>query len=58
MLDGWEQAQPGRKNVLFRALANIRPSHLLDPRLFDFAGLRIDPPGAGDAAARGDRDPE
>lgn len=39
MLEGWEQAQPGRKTVLFRALANARPSHLLDARLFDFAGL-------------------
>ena len=41
MLEGWEQAQPGRKTVLFRSLANIRPSHLLDPRLFDFAGLEV-----------------
>ncbi len=39
MLDAWESARPGRKNVLFNALANVRPSHLLDPRLFDFAGL-------------------
>ena len=39
MLDGWEKAQPGRKNVLFRALTNARPSHLLDPKLFDFQGL-------------------
>ncbi|MEL6977179.1 MAG: tRNA 2-thiocytidine(32) synthetase TtcA [Pseudomonadota bacterium] len=39
MLDGWEAAQPGRKTVLFRALSNGRPSHLLDPRLFDFASL-------------------
>jgi tRNA 2-thiocytidine biosynthesis protein TtcA len=25
---------------MFRALMNARPSHLLDPALFDFAGLR------------------
>ncbi|MEO1291805.1 MAG: tRNA 2-thiocytidine(32) synthetase TtcA [Pseudomonadota bacterium] len=41
MLDGWEKVQPGRKTVLFRALTNARPSHLLDPKLFDFTGLSI-----------------
>jgi tRNA 2-thiocytidine biosynthesis protein TtcA len=25
--------------VMFRALTNVRPSHLADPELFDFAGL-------------------
>ena len=39
MLDGWEKAAPGRRLKMFRALMNARPSHLLDPRLFDFAGL-------------------
>ncbi len=39
MLDGWERARPGRRQVLFRALTNVRPSHLLDQALFDFAGL-------------------
>ena len=43
MLDGWEANAPGRRQVLFRALTNARPSHLLDPKLFDFAGLS---PGA------------
>ena len=32
---------PGRRQVMFRALMNARPSHLLDPKLFDFAGLTI-----------------
>ena len=39
LLDGWEARAPGRRQVMFRALMNARPSHLLDPALFDFAGL-------------------
>ena len=39
MLDTWEKNAPGRRQVLFRALTNARPSHLLDPKLFDFTGL-------------------
>ncbi|MDZ4136792.1 MAG: tRNA 2-thiocytidine(32) synthetase TtcA [Paracoccaceae bacterium] len=39
LLDGWESRTPGRRQVMFRALMNTRPSHLLDPALFDFAGL-------------------
>jgi tRNA 2-thiocytidine biosynthesis protein TtcA len=39
ILDGWEANSPGRRQVMFRALMNARPSHLLDPNLFDFAGL-------------------
>ena len=39
LLDGWESRSPGRRQVMFRALMNTRPSHLLDPELFDFAGL-------------------
>ncbi len=39
ILDGWEANSPGRRQVMFRALMNARPSHLLDPKLFDFARL-------------------
>lgn len=39
ILDGWEKNAPGRRQVMFKALTNARPSHLLDPKLFDFAGL-------------------
>lgn len=39
MLDGWEKAFPGRKQVMLRAMAHTRPSHLMDRKLFDFAGL-------------------
>lgn len=39
MLAEWEARHPGRRSSIFRALANIRPSQLADPALFDFAGL-------------------
>ncbi len=39
ILDGWEKNSPGRRQVMFRSLMNVRPSHLLDPALHDFAGL-------------------
>jgi len=39
LLDEWERRTPGRRNLMFRALMNARPSHLPDPALFDFAGL-------------------
>ncbi|SJZ52667.1 tRNA 2-thiocytidine(32) synthetase TtcA [Consotaella salsifontis] len=39
MLVDLERRFPGRKDVMIRALAHVRPSHLLDPALFDFAAL-------------------
>jgi tRNA 2-thiocytidine biosynthesis protein TtcA len=45
MLDDLEKRMPGRKDIMIRALGNIRPSHMLDPKLFDFLGLR---PAAGE----------
>jgi tRNA 2-thiocytidine biosynthesis protein TtcA len=39
MLQEWERARPGTKQNMLRALANSRPSHLLDPALFDFSAL-------------------
>ena len=39
ILDDWEKNSPGRRQVMFRALMNTRPSHLLDPELFDFKAL-------------------
>jgi len=41
ILDAWEKKSPGRRQIMFRALMNTRPSHLLDPLLFDFAGLGL-----------------
>ena len=39
LLDAWEDQSPGRRNIMFRALMNVRPSQLADPALFNFAGL-------------------
>jgi tRNA 2-thiocytidine biosynthesis protein TtcA len=39
LLDQWEVRTPGRRQIMFRALMNVRPSHLADPGLFDFAAL-------------------
>ena len=39
LLDEWEVRSPGRRQVMFRSLMNVRPSHLADPGLFDFVGL-------------------
>ncbi|MDE0695763.1 MAG: tRNA 2-thiocytidine(32) synthetase TtcA [Boseongicola sp.] len=43
ILDEWERNAPGRRQVMFRALMNARPSHLLDPQLFDFTRLASKP---------------
>ena len=39
MLKEWEKAEPGRISSILRALTDVRPSQLLDRRLFDFANL-------------------
>jgi tRNA 2-thiocytidine biosynthesis protein TtcA len=39
MLLEWEKRFPGRIETMFRSLANVVPSHLLDAKLFDFAHL-------------------
>lgn len=39
MLADLERRFPGRKQVMMRALSNVRAAHLLDPALFDFASL-------------------
>ncbi len=39
LLDEWEARSPGRRQIMFRALGNAKASHLLDPALFNFAGL-------------------
>ena len=44
MIADMEAKMPGRKDTMIRALTNVRPSHLLDRKLFDFAELA---PGEG-----------
>jgi len=40
MLREWERQFPGRIESIRRALADVKPSRLLDRKLFDFAGLK------------------
>jgi len=40
MLQHWDRKYPGRLETMFTALQNIQPSHLLDPELYDFKGLK------------------
>lgn len=47
MLDQWEQNSPGRRAVMFKALRNVRPSHLADGKLFDFLSLAPDDESGG-----------
>ena len=51
MLRGWEREDPGRIDRIFDAMARVVPSHLMDRKLFPFAGLQ--PTGVADA--EGDR---
>lgn len=39
LLSAWEEKRPGQREVMFRALQNVRASHLVDGRVFDFEGL-------------------
>ena len=39
MLNDIEAKMPGRKDTMIRALTNVRPSHLLDKKIFDFGAF-------------------
>ncbi|MCA1492363.1 tRNA 2-thiocytidine(32) synthetase TtcA [Sinorhizobium alkalisoli] len=43
MLADIERRMPGRKDTMLRALGHANPSHLLDPKLFDFQSLSPEP---------------
>lgn len=43
MLADIERRMPGRKDTMLRALGHANPSHLLDPKLFDFQSLVAEP---------------
>ena len=49
MLQEWEKRFPGRVESLFTSIAHVTPTHLMDRKLFDFAGLGA-PAGEGDIA--------
>lgn len=48
LLDEWERRKPGTRQVMARALANVRTSHLHDARIMDFAGLALGATGEDD----------
>jgi len=49
MLSAWELQYPGRRQTIFTAMQNIKPSHLMDSNLFDFKGIKV-----GDVVDEGD----
>ena len=56
MLREWQKKMPGRIESILRALTDVRASHLMDRKIFDFAGLAA----TGLENAEGDKafDPE
>jgi tRNA 2-thiocytidine biosynthesis protein TtcA len=56
LLRDWDKRFPGRVEKIFAALGNVAPSHLADPRLYDFRNLKA----TGQPDPEGDRafDPE
>jgi tRNA 2-thiocytidine biosynthesis protein TtcA len=50
LLDDLERDRPGTKTSMLAALQNVRPSHLLDRKLWEAAGVPVEAPEAGQAA--------
>lgn len=40
MIQTWDEKYPGRSDIMFAALKNISPTHMLDQDLYDFKNLR------------------
>ena len=59
MLREWEKRFPGRLDSIFRAMANVVPTHLLDRMLHDFGAVRATgiPMPEGDRAIDGNDPP-
>lgn len=51
MLQEWEKRHPGRVESIFRSLANIRPSHLMDGSFYNFAAVQA----SGETSEDGDK---
>ncbi|CAH1905220.1 tRNA cytosine(32) 2-sulfurtransferase TtcA [Candidatus Nitrotoga sp. HW29] len=49
MLAVWERQYPGRSQSIFTAMQNVKPSHLMDSKLFDFKNINV-----GDMVDEGD----
>ena len=43
MLCKWDKEYPKRTDIIFKALKNVVPSHLLDQNLFDFSKISAGP---------------
>jgi tRNA 2-thiocytidine biosynthesis protein TtcA len=52
LMQEWEKRYPGRIETMLTGLQNVRPSHLMDRALFDFAAVEATGvvPGEGDRA--------
>ena len=59
MLIDWEKRFPGRVESMFRSMSTIVPSHMMDRRLHDFAGIKATgrPDPEGDRAFDADEFP-
>ena len=42
MMQQWDRKFPGRLETMFTALQNVKPSHLADPSLHDFRGIKAE----------------
>jgi len=54
MIAEWDRRLPGRSWNVFGALGKVVPSHLMDGKLFDFAGLHGAAQSAGQNADKGE----